>query len=310
VLSPFLGRRKAYRQTWMTFPGGASTLGARLLREQTLLPAGVRPRQQLSVLEPVEENLRQINEFRPDVIFGYGSYLAALFGHLHATRESFHRPKAVRYTADVLPQTARELIAREFGLPVFAVYEATEVPNIAFECAEHTGLHVNLDACVVRIADGYGRTVPIGTTGEVVVSNLVNRGTVLLNYMLGDLAALLPDCCSCGRSLPLLSYVQGRDDDWLESSDGQLVNPYAVVMDRYEGEVWQWQVVQHSRTQLTVRLVPTVTCDRRDTESRVVDDFRRTFGDDARVDVRFVDAVERTASGKVRRVVSRYKGHR
>jgi hypothetical protein len=49
------------------------------------------------------------------------------------------------------------------------------------------------------------RTPDPRTSGEVVVSNLVNRETVLLNYRLGDVAASLPDRCPCGRSLPLLS---------------------------------------------------------------------------------------------------------
>ena len=54
----------------------------------------------------------------------------------------------------------------------------------------------------------------------MVVSNLVNRGTVLLNYRVGDLAARLPEPCGCGRALPLLSEVQGRRTEWLESSSG------------------------------------------------------------------------------------------
>ena len=304
VLAPLLGKPRAYRQTWITLPGGSSTRGALFLREHTLLPLGLRPRQQLSAFDPVDENIRLINDFKPDVVHSLGSYLTMLFARLHATGETFHRPKAVRYTSDALPQSARHLMASEFNVPAFGVYEAVEVPNIAFECAQHTGLHVNLDSCVVRIVDGEGRTLSDGSTGEVVVSNLVNRATLLLNYELGDLAALLPNRCSCGRSLPLLSYVQGRSDDWLESADGQLVNPYVVETFRYEDDIWQWQAAQESRTHFTVRLVPSPVCDRQDTERRIVDDFRRTFGYDITVDLRFVDSVERTASGKVRRVIS------
>lgn len=39
--------------------------------------------------------------------------------------------------------------------------------------------------------------------GEMMISNPVNQGTVLLNYRLGDIATLSRQRCSCGRSLPL-----------------------------------------------------------------------------------------------------------
>ena len=47
------------------------------------------------------------------------------------------------------------------------------------------------------------------------VSNLVNRGTVLLNYRLGDVAAKLDGRCACGRTLPMMSFLEGRSDEWI-----------------------------------------------------------------------------------------------
>ena len=44
----------------------------------------------------------------------------------------------------------------------------------------------------------------------MVISNLVNRGAVLLNYRLGDVASLSTGKCSCGRILLMLSELEGR----------------------------------------------------------------------------------------------------
>ena len=52
-----------------------------------------------------------------------------------------------------------------------------------------------------RVADAEGRTVPVGSEGEVIVSNLHNQATVLLNYRLGDRGALAAAPCLCGHAV-------------------------------------------------------------------------------------------------------------
>jgi len=67
-----------------------------------------------------------------------------------------------------------------------------------------------------------------GESGDVVVSNLVNRATVLLNYRLGDIARKLSRTCPCGRSLPLLSFPEGRNDEYLQLASGKVMHPQSV----------------------------------------------------------------------------------
>jgi phenylacetate-CoA ligase len=59
-----------------------------------------------------------------------------------------------------------------------------------------------------------------------VVSNLVNRATVLLNYRLGDLASYVGGSCPCGLALPLHAPPIGRIDDVIEN--GAVVHPMAL----------------------------------------------------------------------------------
>jgi phenylacetate-CoA ligase len=278
----------------------------RFYRENTLLPRGVGPqRQSLSLTDPLETNVPLINGFKPDIIQTYGSYLAMLSRYSQATGHLWHWPKVLLYTADSLPESARRLIEEELQIPVFGTYEATEAYNIGFECEQHAGLHLNIDLCPVRIVDGAGKRLPDGESGDVVISNLINRATVLLNYRLGDVAATLPDSCPCGRSLPLLSNVLGRSDDWIELPAGQWLHPRAVpnLIKHCEG-VWQYQVVQRTISHFDVSLVTSETCDREETRRRIAAQFERRFGEDITVDIHFVDSIPRTAAGKVRAVIS------
>jgi phenylacetate-CoA ligase len=304
VISPLLGKSMGYRKTVIL--GSWTPVMQQFYRDRTLLPPGVAlHRQQLSLLNLPETNIPLINEFRPDVIHSCGSYLAMLFRHLQVTREPFHQPRALLYTSDGLPEPARGLIEGEFGIPVFSIYEATEASNIGFECEQHTGLHLNIDLCPLRIVDADRRTVPDGESGDVVISNLINRGTVLLNYRLGDIAAFLPRPCPCGRSLPLLSQVHGRSDDWSELASGQIVHPEAVnQIFTHEEHLWQYQVVQLATTHFSVALVTTSQCNRQETRERIAAQFAGLFGGEITVDIRFVESLERTGAGKVRPVIS------
>jgi phenylacetate-CoA ligase len=256
-------------------------------------------------MDPVEENIRLINDFQPDVIQSYGSYLGILFSYLADTGESFHRPKVITFSSDGLPDSIRQLIQGRFGILVFSTYQANEALKIGFECENHLGLHLNVDLYPVRIIDTSGQDLPRGETGEVVVSNLVNPATVLLNYRLEDLAALLPGECPCGRSLPILSFPPGRSDDLILLPSGAIIHPQAVrTIFVVEEQVWQYQIVQNSSIHFSIKIVASRTADRQKLKARITAKFAERFGNEVKTDISFVDSIDRTISGKFRPVIS------
>jgi phenylacetate-CoA ligase len=306
IRTRILGRRTGYRQTLIASRHSGIRKAQEFLDTRGLFPRAARlERQYLALADSPADNVAHMNAFRPDVLHTYGSYLGALFAHVHEAGVPFHRPRLVTYGADALSPAGRALIEREFGIPVFSIYQAAEALRIGFECEAHQGLHLNADLYPVRLVDAGGRAVAAGGSGEVVVSNLVNRGTVLLNYRLGDVATALPGPCPCGRTLPRLSLPAGRTDDVIELDGGARLHPQAIRdLFTEERELWQYQVVQEGARQFGVHLVASRACDRPATRQRVVERFVRRFGDGVDVRVSFVDDVRRTAEGKVRAVVS------
>jgi phenylacetate-CoA ligase len=307
IWTALIGRRIDYRELVIISPNSTIFKVQQYLREHGLYPRGVSiERRYLSLHAQPDEAVRLVNDFKPDVIHSYGSYLAILFGHLAATGEAFHRPAALTYTSDGLSDSGRRLIAERFGLPVFTTYQAVEAFKIGFECEQHCGVHLNLDLYPLRVVDAAGRTLPAGESGEVIVSNLVNCGSVLLNYRLGDIAALLPGACACGRTTPMLSFPQGRSDDLIELDSGQIVHPQMIrTLFNPEGEIWEFQVVHQDDGSFRVSLLAAPRCDRAATRERVVGKFAELLGPQTRTEVVFVDTIDRTASGKFRPVISR-----
>ncbi len=258
---------------------------------------------QASLFEPPEAHARAIDEFRPHVLSAYGSYLERLFVTWENGARPSHLPAVVVYGADALSDTGREM-AGSMGIDVMSMYQSIEGGAIGFECELHRGHHVNADICPVRIVDADGRDVPDGESGEVVISNLENRGTVLLNYRQGDLArAVTP--CECGRNLPMISLLEGRVTEWLAGTDGTQIHPQAVkLLLRMEASVRRYQVVQERPDRFRLSLVTAAGADREGLAARLERNFADQFGAGTATRVEFVDDIPRTPAGKVRPVVA------
>ena len=306
IITSLIGKQFGYRETVIASPHCTAHKLQAFCQSQALFPNRFRiNRQYISLMDSTEENIRLINHFQPDVIQTYGSYLGILFSYLADTGESFHRSKVITFSSDGLADSVRQLIQGQFGIPVFSTYQANEALKLGFECENHLGLHLNVDLYPVRVVDAKGQDLPIGEVGEVVVSNLVNPATVLLNYRLGDLASFLPEKCLCGRSLPMLSFTPGRSDDLITLPSGRIIHPQAVrTIFTVEDQVWQYQIVQHSSTRFSIKIVASKAANREKLKERVAAKFAERFGSEVSTDISFVDSIDRTASGKTRPVIS------
>ncbi len=309
IITALAGRRFTYRETRIFSSGAFIGQRKRRWKGKTMVPRGFPVRGQLlSIFDPPEKNVPLINAFKPHVLLTAGSYLGMLFPYVHASGVPFHVPKVVIYGGDMLAPSVRRLIENEFKAHVLCTYQCIEAMRIAWECEHHAGLHMNMDLCPVRIVDEAGRALPVGEVGDVVISNLVDRATVLLNYRLGDLAALLPDPGPCGRSLPMMSLPQGRRNDCIELPAGRSIHSCIMnrLFDKVE-DIWQWQAVQETLSHFRLAVVAGENCDRAQLRERVLAWFAEWLGQGVTVDLSFVDSIERTAAGKLRTVISKMR---
>jgi phenylacetate-CoA ligase len=214
-------------------------------------------RRYIPVGEPVERILERLAELRPDVLAGYGSHVEALFKQVAHRGLPMQLPRVVHYGGEAMSAEGRELIESHFGLPVLSNYNAVEAFKIGHFCELRRGYHLYEDLCDLWLAAPDGAPCPPGERGQVVISNLVNRATVLLNYRLGDFARLSPDPCDCGRTSAVLSAVEGRVSEIIHLPGGTFVHPFALhpVTKAYKADVARWQLVQHEPARFELKLV-------------------------------------------------------
>ena len=162
------------------------------------------------------------------------------------------------FGGEALTAPGRELIARGFGVPLTALYNAVESFKIGFACEKGQDYHLHEDLCHVKIVNRTGARMADGERGEVVISNLVNRATVLLNYRIGDVAARVTQRCDCGRTLPLLREIEGRVEDVLVLPNGAFLHPLAIWgVFKDKRDVLRYQLTQHAIDRFELRLVTT-----------------------------------------------------
>jgi phenylacetate-CoA ligase len=273
--------------------------------ENVLFP--VKPRRiWVSVAQPLEEVIAICDREKPDVLVGYGGWVALFFRIVEARGLKVHLPKMVMYMAEALPHGARELIEGHFKIPVLSRYSAAEGFKIGFYCEQQTGFHLHEDLCHVRIAGPDGSSVADGQQGQIVLSNLVNRGSVLLNYPIGDVGSISSSACACGRTFRLLSELEGRVEDILELPGKRYVHPRAVwQVLKDDRELLQYQLIQHEPLRFEMWLVTVDEAAYQRVLAAAIPQLQALLGADAQIEVHRRADVVRSERGKFRAVSSR-----
>jgi phenylacetate-CoA ligase len=142
--------------------------------------------------------------------------------------------------------------------------------------------------------------------GEVIISNLINRATVLLNYRLDDRGRLASGPCLCGRSLPLLERLEGRRSETIVLADGRVTSSLeleGLFRDELRPTL-QVQLVHPTPGSIRWRVVPFASVDREALRRRLLERGREVLGEDTRAEVEFVADIPLTSAGKLQRVVT------
>ena len=187
-------------------------LSCRLFDELRLGEPGV-PR--LHVTMPIQEVVAALNEFQPDVISTYPSFIRRLAeerleGRLKISTQQFYS------VAEALMPDVRDLARQAWGAEIYNRYSTTETACAGSECEHHCGIHLPEDLVVFEAVDGANRKVPAGSPGHrLLVTTLSNAVAPLIRYELSDMVTLADGPCACGRPYARVTSIDGRREEVL-----------------------------------------------------------------------------------------------
>jgi phenylacetate-CoA ligase len=266
-------------------------------------------KQILNCFDFTPENLKQHietwNRYRPEVVVAYTNPLYEFARDLEGRGLIPFAPKSVIVGAEKLHAHQRETIERVFRTEVFETYGSREFMLIGAECEKHQGLHLSMENLFVEILDEDGYPTPHGEEGNVVITDLFNYGMPFIRYVNGDRAIAGWEQCSCGRGLPLLKKVTGRQLDILRTPDGRRVpGEFFPHLVKDYPAIRRFQVIQDQLDRIEIRLVAPEW--NTELERRFLAEVREGVGEVVGIALQQVDDIPLTAMGKLKVVINRF----
>jgi phenylacetate-CoA ligase len=265
-----------------------------------------------------EKQVQLIQDFKPDIIMVTPSYFCNIMEEQRRQgldpRESSLRIGI--FGAEPWTGQMRKDIESEAGIDAVDIYGLSEVmgPGVACECVEtKDGPVIWEDHFYAEIVDpNTGEPVADGEEGELVFTSLTKEAMPVIRYRTRDLTRLLPPTA---RSMRRIGKITGRSDDMLIVRGvnlfptqveelvlkiAQLAPHYQLVLSR-EGKLDELEILTEVRAEFDH-----LSDEERNALGKQLQHAVKSYiGVSARVQVGEVGFVERTLTGKARRVVDK-----
>ncbi len=266
--------------------------------------------QRLSVFDPPEVLVKQLNDGQPNFITSYTSALETITRELQAGHLKLSGDlEQITNISEPLPEPIAERVEKAFGVHVTNIYSMAECMALTCGCLVTHGSHLNDELAILEVVDANNKPVPNGTPGsKVLLTNLYNLTQPIIRYEIDDIVTISAKPCKCGSLLPLIESVDGRSKDqfWVDVN-GQIRDlPYYVFLLALhtETDLAEHQFLQTGVNTFVMRAsaLPGRTLSAEKLRQLVKQSLTTEgLADVIRFDVELVDRIEPEASGKVRR---------
>ena len=292
-----------------------STVGANTRKERALRPL-INRFQRMTVFSARDIDDRTVSLITQELrhrdtraLLACPSILSLIATHIKSTGTAI--PANLRLLADgeQLFEHQRALLKDVFDVEPCSRYASWENYEMASECLMHNGLHVDAEDLVLEIVDSDGRPVSTGQSGHIVVTNLHSFAMPFIRYDTGDIGSLSDEPCPCGRGLPLLTVLQGRNSGFIQTSSGRHIPGSAFRFDKLAPlGITQYQMTQHNLDSITLSVVhPTsiAIAEQESLSNSIGEILHECLDNEVHPKVQFVTSIEPPAEGKYVSTISR-----
>ena len=168
-----------------------------------------------------QKQIQLLADFEADIICCTPSYIIYLAEEIEKLGLKIGKDIKLKggvFGAEAWSEGMREDIEKRLNLRACDIYGLSEIagPGVACDCEFKTGMHFQDDHFYPEIVDvDTLEPLPMGESGELVITTLTKEGMPLIRYRTRDIASLNDDPCPCGRTSVKLNKITGRSDDML-----------------------------------------------------------------------------------------------
>lgn len=248
----------------------------------------------LSVNHTVAEQADWVYRRQPAILSTYPKNGAAIIEELR-DRELAIPFRTMIVHGEVLEEDTRR-VAERSGIKLIDRFGSVELGPLSANCPAGPWHHQFSEVALMETE--ILQTVSSEAHNSLVFTSFYNFAMPLIRYRNGDLVKRSQTLCPCGRSLPRIERILGRERNMFTFSDGSRKRP---DMSREDYEPFlsakQFQVVQHTPQQIEVRYV----ADNMEQPVNLpgfTDLLHKVLHHDIKVTITRVDQIERNLSGK------------
>lgn len=257
----------------------------------------------LNISATIREQADWLMRNDPTYLLSYPSNLAALARHMTEKRIRLAHLREVWTIGETLPQHVRTLLEETWRVPVIDTYSSQECGYLAIQCPVSGLHHIQSESALVEILDERGQPCGPGEIGRVVVTPLHNFATPLIRYEIGDYAEA-GEICPCGRGLPTLRRVVGRQRNMLRLPNGDQRWPPTRYPELVKvAPIRQFQLVQKTVERIEARFVVERELTTEE-EKQVIGIIQQKLGYSFEVALTYSTELPRSRSGKFEEFIS------
>ena len=264
------------------------------------------PSVSLNINCTAEQQMDWLHRENPDYLLSHPTNLMRLARLSLENGIELPKLKDIQTLSEILRPEVREICLEAWGAPIKDNYSGREVGYIALQCPEHEHYHVQSEGVLVEVLDDDGRPCGPGEVGRVLVTPLHNFAMPFLRYEVGDFAEV-GEACACGRGLPVINRIIGREQNMLTLPSGEkrwtLLSEGGIRKLLKLAPIREYQFVQKSLDRIEVRLVVDRNLSPQE-ESDVRDWTTAKFGHPFDIDLAVMDGLPRGRTGKLQDFMS------
>ena len=222
-----------------------------------LLDAAIRtgPSHLLNIATDIADQARWLAGVQPAYLITHPSNARALALHCLEQGIGIDSLRELRTFGETVPADLEEIADRAWGARLTDTYSSEECGYIALRCPDSGNYHIQAENLIVEVLDDNGQPCAEGVVGQVVVTTLHNFAMPLIRYALGDYAEV-GGPCACGRSLPTLRRILGRQRNMLVNPSGHRHWPsFPAEMWQEIAPIRQFQLIQDTVGRIEVHYV-------------------------------------------------------
>jgi len=193
----------------------------------------------------------------------------------------------------------RNSMNKYFNTNIVSRYSNNENGIIAQQINNNEDFVINWASYFVEILD-FNKDIPSknDTLGRIVITDLFNYAMPMIRYDTGDIGAI-----DYKTQPPVFKKIDGRKGDMILNTKGEIITYFIVTNLIYYKDIKQGQLIQEKEKEYTLKIYTTNKFNR---EKELIIEFKKFIGDDAEINIKYIDDIPVLSSGKRRLTINRY----